>query len=53
MNATLPRSVSGASNPLTLSASRVAWFTVALLWVCAAYFLAQMSSAERRTEAVL
>jgi membrane protease YdiL (CAAX protease family) len=40
----VPSAVSGASNPFTASASRVAWFTVALLWVCAAYFLAQMSS---------
>jgi membrane protease YdiL (CAAX protease family) len=40
----VPSAVSGASNPLTLSASRVAWLTVALLWVCAAYFLAQMNA---------
>lgn len=49
----VPSAVSGASNPFTLSASRVAWLTVTLLWICAAYFLAQMSSAERPSEAIL
>jgi membrane protease YdiL (CAAX protease family) len=33
----------GATNPLALSSSRVAWVTVGLLWLTAAYFLVQMS----------
>lgn len=37
-----PSAVPGATNPLALSTSLVAWLTVALLWVCAAYFLVRM-----------
>ena len=39
----VPSYVPGATNPLGLSTSRVAWLTVALLWLCAGYFLARMS----------
>jgi CAAX protease family protein len=38
----VPSAVSGATNTFSLSASRVAWVTVALLWICAAYFLVRM-----------
>ncbi len=38
----VPSAVPGATNPFALSPSLVAWITVALLWVAAAYFLARM-----------
>lgn len=38
----VPSGVEGASDPFALSTSRVAWLTVALLWICAGYFLARM-----------
>ncbi len=38
----VPSAVPGATNPLALSTSVVAWLTVALLWICAAYFLVRM-----------
>jgi membrane protease YdiL (CAAX protease family) len=38
----VPSAVSGATNAFSLNASRVAWFTVALLWICAGYFLVRM-----------
>jgi hypothetical protein len=39
----VPSYVSGATNPLALSTSPVAWLTVALLWLCAGYLLVRMS----------
>lgn len=38
----VPSAVPGAANSLTLNGSLVAWITVALLWIGAAYFLARM-----------
>jgi membrane protease YdiL (CAAX protease family) len=38
----VPSATPGGTNTFGLSASLVAWLTVALLWVCAAYFLARM-----------
>jgi uncharacterized protein len=38
----VPSTVPGATNTFGLSTSPVAWLTVALLWICAAYFLARM-----------
>jgi uncharacterized protein len=38
----VPSTVPGATNPFGLSTSLVAWLTVALLWICAAWFLARM-----------
>lgn len=38
----VPSAVPGATNTFGLSASFVAWLTVTLLWICAAYFLARM-----------
>jgi len=38
----VPSAVSGATNPLALSTSLVAWFTLLLLWICAIYFLFQI-----------
>ncbi len=38
----VPSAVSGATQTFGLSASLVAWLTVTLLWICAAYFLARM-----------
>jgi membrane protease YdiL (CAAX protease family) len=41
----VPSAVPGAANSLSLNASLVGWLTVALLWICAAYFLARMRGA--------
>jgi CAAX protease family protein len=38
----VPSAVPGAADPFALSTSTVAWLTVALLWICAAYFLIRM-----------
>ena len=38
----VPSALLGATNTFGLSASLVAWLTVALLWMCAAYFLTTM-----------
>lgn len=38
----VPSAVPGAMNTFGLSTSLVAWFTVAVLWACAAYFLIRM-----------
>jgi membrane protease YdiL (CAAX protease family) len=38
----VPSPVPGAMNTLGLSTSLVAWLTVTVLWVCAAYFLIRM-----------
>ena len=38
----VPSAVPGAMGTFGLSASLVAWLTVTLLWICAAYFLARM-----------
>ncbi|HMF92270.1 MAG TPA: type II CAAX endopeptidase family protein [Candidatus Angelobacter sp.] len=38
----VPSAVQNATHPFTLSASRVAWLTVGLLWIAAAYFLMKM-----------
>jgi membrane protease YdiL (CAAX protease family) len=35
----VPSAVSGASNPWRLHASLVGWLTLAILWLCAAWFL--------------
>jgi uncharacterized protein len=42
----VPSATPGATNILGLNASLVAWLTVALLWICAAYFLIRMSQME-------
>jgi membrane protease YdiL (CAAX protease family) len=42
----VPSTVAGATNPWALSTSLIAWLTVALLWICAIYFLVQMGPAE-------
>lgn len=38
----VPSALPGATNPFGLSASLLAWLTVTLLWICAAYFLMRM-----------
>lgn len=38
----VPSAVDGATNPWALSPSPVAWLTVTLLWIAAAYFLVRM-----------
>ena len=43
----VPSAVSGASNPLSLSSSLVAWLTVGLLWVGATCFLFRMRRMDR------
>ncbi len=42
----VPSAVPGAANMFGLSASLVAWLTVALLWICASYFLVRMPKLE-------
>jgi membrane protease YdiL (CAAX protease family) len=42
----VPSSVPGATNPLALSTSLVAWLSVGLLWICAAYFFVRMRGGE-------
>ena len=44
----VPSAVPGATNPLALSTSLVAWLTVALLWIVAACLLVVMSTATLR-----
>ena len=39
----VPSKVHGAHNAFAVSNSSVAWLTVALLWLCAAFFLSRMS----------
>jgi uncharacterized protein len=39
----VPSRVVGADNAWALSSSTVAWLTVAVLWLCAGYFLSRMS----------
>lgn len=46
----VPSTLPGAANIFGLSASTVAWLTVALLWICAAYFLARMPTQDLRGE---
>jgi membrane protease YdiL (CAAX protease family) len=41
----VPSAVPGATDSFTLNASLVGWLTVALLWICAAYFLVRMRGA--------
>lgn len=41
-----PSLVTTGTNPFTLNASPVSWLTLALLWVCAAYFLVRMPKTE-------
>ena len=38
----VPSAVSATTNVFSISASRVAWLTVAILWICAVYFLIRM-----------
>jgi membrane protease YdiL (CAAX protease family) len=38
----VPSAVSTAANAFSLSSSLVAWLSVAILWICAAYFLIRM-----------
>jgi membrane protease YdiL (CAAX protease family) len=41
----VPSAVAGAADPSAFSVSPVAWLTVGLLWIAAAFFLARMRSA--------
>jgi membrane protease YdiL (CAAX protease family) len=40
----VPSVLTGATDSFTMQASAVAWLTVALLWICAAFFLVRMRS---------
>ena len=42
----VPSAVPGATNPFALSTSLPAWLTLALLWICGAYFLVAMRKAK-------
>ena len=44
--AVIPSTIEGATNVFSLSHSRVAWLTLALLWVAAGYFLVRMPRLE-------
>jgi len=44
----VPSAVAAAASPWTLSSSPIAWITAALLWICAAGFLVQMSRADSK-----
>ena len=46
----VPSAVPGATNPLALSTSVIAWLTVALLWICAAWFLTRMPASPQDHE---
>jgi len=48
----VPSAVPGGTNTFGLSASLVAWLTVAALWVCAAYFLARMPASKSAAQEV-
>ena len=41
----VPSAVSAATNAFSPSSSLVAWLTVAILWICAVYFLVRMRRA--------
>jgi membrane protease YdiL (CAAX protease family) len=45
----VPSAVPGATDALSFTASLVGWLTVALLWICAAYFLVRMHHAAMET----
>ena len=45
----VPSAVAAPGNPLSPSASRVAWLGLALLWIAAAYFLVRMRKATLTT----
>jgi membrane protease YdiL (CAAX protease family) len=44
----VPSAVSGATNAFSLRSSSVAWVTVAILWICAVYFLVRMRGVKLR-----
>ncbi|MFN2398632.1 MAG: CPBP family intramembrane glutamic endopeptidase [Gemmatimonadaceae bacterium] len=44
----VPSAEPDATNPWALSHSLVAWLTVALLWLCAGYFLLRMRKSQQR-----
>lgn len=44
----VPAAVPGATNPLTLNASSIAWLTVAVSWIVAAILLVRMRGADLR-----
>lgn len=46
----VPSAVPGATNVFALSSSPVAWLTVTVLWICAAYFLVAMRRASARQQ---
>jgi len=43
----VPSATAGATDVFGLAASRVAWLTVALLWLCAVFFLARLAPRTR------
>ena len=47
----VPSAVAGATNPFALSASLVAWLSLALMWTCAAYFLVRVAALATRRRA--
>jgi hypothetical protein len=44
----VPSAVSASTNAFSLSSSLVAWLSVAILWICAAYFLVRMRGVKLR-----
>jgi membrane protease YdiL (CAAX protease family) len=45
----VPSLATTGTNPFTLNASLVSWLTLALLWICAGYFLVRMPKTEPTT----
>jgi hypothetical protein len=46
----VPSATPGATNTFGFHASLVAWLTVTVLWICAAYFLVQMPKIKWNTQ---
>jgi membrane protease YdiL (CAAX protease family) len=46
----VPSAVSASTNAFSLSSSLVAWLSVAILWICAAYFLVRMRGVKLRDD---
>lgn len=44
----VPSAVSGGTNAFSLSPSLIAWLSVAMLWICAVYFLIRMRGVKLR-----
>jgi hypothetical protein len=48
----VPSIDAGATDPWALSHSAIAWVTLAMMWLCAGYFLFRMRGEQRRPRVV-